>query len=119
MRWQSGFFETGLGAGDVVGDPAIDEQALLEIVEHIAGAGVIIARLADAADIHGVAFPGIQECEFFAWLERAAGVGFGIFLPYQWHVSMAIEADECRLRGKVGLGFGFLLVVVELGRFVE
>ena len=119
MRWQPSLFETSLGAGDVVGDPAIDEQASLEIVEHIAGAGVIITGLADAADIHGVAFPGIQECGFFGWLERAAGVGFGIFLPYQRHVRVAIEADEGRLRGKVGLGFRFLFDVVELGGLVE
>ena len=119
MGWQAGLFETGLGAGDVVGDPAIDEQALLEIVEHIAGPGVIITGLADAADIHGVAFLGIQECGFFRGLDMAASEGFGIFLPNQRHMSVAIEADECGLCGKVGLGFRLVSVVVELGGLVE
>jgi len=119
VRWQSGFFETGLGAGDVIGNPAVDEQTLLEVVEHIAGPRIIITGLADAADIHGVAFLGIQECGFFGWLERAAGVCFGIFLPNQWHVRVAIEADECGLCGKVRLGLRFLFDVVELGGLVE
>lgn len=41
---ESGFFEAGLGAGDVVGHAAVEEEALFVIVEHIAGAGVVIAR---------------------------------------------------------------------------
>ena len=81
VRWQSGFFETGLGAGDVVSDPAVDEQTLLEVVEHIAGPRIIITGLANAADVHRVAFLGIEACGFFRWLEKATSEGFGIFLP--------------------------------------
>jgi hypothetical protein len=49
---EAGFFETGLGAWDVIGNTAVDEEALLKVVEHIAGPGIIITRLSDAADIH-------------------------------------------------------------------
>jgi len=80
-RWEAGFFETGLGEGYVIGNTAVDEEALLEVVEHIAGPGIIITRLSDAADIHRVAFLGFEACGFFRWLEKAAGEGFGIFLP--------------------------------------
>ena len=62
---EAGFFETGLGAGDVIGNTAMDEEALLEVVEHIAGPGMIITGLADAADIHRVAFLGFEACGFF------------------------------------------------------
>jgi hypothetical protein len=62
---EAGFFETGSGAGDVIGNAAVDEQALLEVVEHIAGQGIIITGLADAADIHRVAFLGFEACGFF------------------------------------------------------
>ena len=80
-RGETGFFETGLGEGYVIGNTAMDEEALLEIVEHIAGPGVIITGLANAADIHRVAFLGFEACGFFRWLEKATGEGFGIFLP--------------------------------------
>ncbi len=78
---QAGFLESGLGAGDVIGNTAMDEEALLEVVEHIAGPGIIIAGLANAADIHRVAFLGFEASEFFRWLEKATSEGFGIFLP--------------------------------------
>ena len=64
-RGETGFFETGLGASDVIGNTAMDEEALLEVVEHIAGPGVIITGLANAADIHRVAFLGFEACGFF------------------------------------------------------
>jgi len=51
-RGEAGFFETGLGAWDVIGNTAVDEQTLLKVVEHIAGPGIIITGLADAADIY-------------------------------------------------------------------
>ena len=78
---EAGFFETGSGAGDVIGNTAMDEEVLLEIVEHIAGPGVIITGLANAADIHRVAFLGFEACGFFRWLKKATSEGFGIFLP--------------------------------------
>ena len=59
----------------------MDKQALLEIVEHITGPGVIITGLADAADIHRVAFLGFEACGFFRGLEKATSEGFGIFFP--------------------------------------
>ena len=62
---EAGFFETGLGVRDVIGNTAMDEEALLEVVEHIAGPGIIITGLADAADIHRVAFLGFEACGFF------------------------------------------------------
>jgi hypothetical protein len=62
---EAGFFETGSGAGDVIGNAAMDEEALLEVVEHIAGPGIIITGLANAADIHRVAFLGFEACGFF------------------------------------------------------
>jgi hypothetical protein len=80
-RGETSFFETGSGAGDVVGHAAMDEQTLLKVVEHIAGPGVIITGLANAADIHRVAFLGIEACGFFRWLKKATSEGFGIFLP--------------------------------------
>ena len=62
---EASFFETGLGASDVIGNTAMDEEALLEVVEHIAGPGIIITGLADAADIHRVAFLSFEACGFF------------------------------------------------------
>ena len=62
---EAGFFETGSGAGDVIGNTAMDEEALLEVVEHIAGPGIIITGLANAADIHRVAFLGFEAFGFF------------------------------------------------------
>ena len=62
---EAGFFETGSGASDVIGNTAMDEEALLEVVEHIAGPGIIITGLANAADIHRVAFLGFEACGFF------------------------------------------------------
>ncbi len=59
----------------------MDKQALLKVVEHIAGPGIIITGLADAADIHRVAILGVEQGGFFRWLERATSEGFGIFLP--------------------------------------
>ena len=59
----------------------MDEQALLEVVEHIACMGIIITRLADAADIHRVALLGFEACGFFRGLEKATSEGFGIFFP--------------------------------------
>lgn len=117
-RGETGFFETGLGARDFVGNTAMHEEALLEVVEHIAGPG-IITGLANAADIHRVAFLGFEACGFFRWLEMATSEGFGIFLPDRGNMRVAIEADECGLRGKVGLGFRVVLDVVELGWFIE
>ena len=78
---EAGFFETGSGAGDVIGNTAMDEESLLEVVEHIACLGIIITGLANAADIHRVAFLGFEACGFFRWLEKATSEGFGIFLP--------------------------------------
>jgi hypothetical protein len=62
---EAGFFETGLGEGYVIGNTAMDEEALLEVVEHIAGPGIIITGLANAADIHRIAFLGFEACGFF------------------------------------------------------
>ena len=62
---EAGFFETGSGAGDIIGNTAMDEEALLEVVEHIAGPGVIITGLANAADIHRVAFLSFEASGFF------------------------------------------------------
>ena len=62
---EAGFFETGSGARDVIGNTAMDEEALHEVVEHIAGPGIIITGLANAADIHRVAFLGFEACGFF------------------------------------------------------
>ena len=59
----------------------MDEESLLEVVEHIACLGIIITGLANAADIHRVAFLGFEACGFFRWLKKATGEGFGIFLP--------------------------------------
>ena len=62
---KSGFFETARGDGDVIGDTTMDEEALLEVIEHIAGPGIIITGMSDAADIHRVAFLGFEACGFF------------------------------------------------------
>ena len=35
-------------------------------------------ELANAADIHRVAFLGFKACGFFRWLKKATGEGFGI-----------------------------------------
>ena len=59
----------------------MDKQTLLKVIEHIACPGVIITRLADAADIHRVAFLGFEACGFFRGLEKATSEGFGIFFP--------------------------------------
>lgn len=59
----------------------MDEEALLEVVEHITVPGIIITGLANAADIHRIAFLGIEACGLFGWLEKATSEGFGIFLP--------------------------------------
>ena len=59
----------------------MDEEAFLVIVERVTGSVIVVAGLTDAADIDRVAFLGIEACGFFRWLEKAAGEGFGIFLP--------------------------------------
>ena len=116
---ETGFFEAGLSAGDVVGHVAMDEEALLEIVEHVAGARVVITRLADAADVDRVALLGVEEGGFFGWFDLVAGEVFWIFFPDAGDVGVAVEADERGLRGEVGFGFRVVVDVVELGRFVE
>ena len=75
---QAGFFKTGLGAGDVVGNAAVKQEVLLVIVEHVAGAGVVVAGLSDAADIHRIAFFLIEADRCFSGLQASAGGGFWI-----------------------------------------
>ena len=79
--WQAGFFESGFGSGNVVGHAAVDEALLLEVVEHVTGTGVFIARLTHAADIHGVALRGVELGGRFRGVVATAGEGLGVFLP--------------------------------------
>ena len=117
--WQSGFFEAGFSSGNVVGHAAVDEALLLEVVEHITGAGVFIAGLADATDIHAVALRGVELGGNISRLIATAGEGLGVFLPDCGDVGMAVEADECGLGGEVGFGLYLVVDVVEAGGFVE
>ena len=92
---------------------------LLVIVEHVAGAGVVIAGLADAADIDGIALPGIEADGFFRGLQASALESLGIHFPDSGNMGVAVEADECCLCGKMSDGFCFIVDVVELRGFME
>ena len=97
----------------------MDEETLLEIVEDVARARVVITRLTDAADVDRVALLGVEVGGFFGCFDLVAGEGFWIFFPDAGDVGVAVETDERGLRGEVGLGFRVVNDVVELGRFVE
>ena len=92
---------------------------MLVIVEHVAGAGVVIAGLADAADIDGIALPGIEADRFFRGLQATAGESFWIHFPDSGNMGVAVEADECCLCSKMSGGFRFIVDVVELRGFME
>jgi len=92
---------------------------LLVIVEHVAGAGVVIAGLADAADIYGIALLGIEADRFFRGLQASAGESFWIHFPDSGNMGVAVEADEGGLCGKMSGGFRFIVDVVELWGFME
>lgn len=90
---------------------------MLVIVEHVAGAGVVIAGLADAADIDGIALPRIEVDRFFSGLQASAGESFWIVFPDGGNMGVAVEADECGLGGE--MGFRFIVDVVELRGVME
>ena len=95
----------------------MDEEAFLVIVERVTGTVIVVAGLADAADIDRVAFLGIELEGLLVWLEATTGVL--VFFPDGGDVRVAVEADERGLRGKVGFGVRVVVNVVELRGFVE
>ena len=97
----------------------MDEEAFLVIVERVAGTVIVVAGLADAADIDGIALPGIEADRFFNGLQASAGESFWIHFPDSGNMGVAVEADERGLRGKVGFGVRVVVDVVELRWFVE
>ena len=57
---ETGFFEARLGPFDVVGHTAEFHAVGAGVVDDVAGAGIFVAGLADAADADGVAAIGIE-----------------------------------------------------------
>ena len=117
VGWEACLLKTLLRSGNVVGDAAVDEEAFLVIVESVTGTVIVVAGLADAADIDRVAFLGIELDGLRVWLEATTGVL--VFFPDRGDVRVTVEADERGLRGKVGFGVRVVGDVVELRGFVE
>jgi len=115
---KSGLFESGPSAGEVVWNPAMQEDAILEIVEHVAGARILIPWLAHAADIDRVALGGVEAHGLVAVLESQASGRFG-FLPDRRDMGVAIETDEGGLLAEMRCCFLWGIDVVKFRWLVE
>lgn len=87
------------------------------MVDHIAGAGVVVAGLPDTADADGVAAIGIQRDWVFT--RRVAGDLFSALLPDSRDVGVTVEADWRGLLGKVLLRQALVDDVAEGRWFME
>ena len=115
---KSGLFESGPSAGEVVWNPARQEDAILEIVEHVAGARIVIPWLAHAADIDRVALGGVEAHGLIGGMESLA-IGRRGFLPDRRDMGMAIETDEGGLLAEMCCRFLWGIDVVKFRWLVE
>ena len=115
---QACLFESGPSAGEVVRNPAMQEDAILEIVEHVAGARIVIPWLAHAADIDRVALGGVEAHGLIGGVESLA-IGRRGFLPDRRDMGVAIESDECGLLAEMRCRFLWGIDVVKFRWLVE
>ena len=115
---KSGIFESGPSAGEVIWNPAMQEDAILEIVEHVAGAPILIPWLAHAADIDRVALGGVEVHGLIGGVESLA-IGRCGFLPDRRDMSVAIETDEGGLLAEMRCCFLWGIDVMEFRLLVE
>lgn len=80
-----------MGFFDVVGNAAKLHAVGSRMIDHITGAGIVVARLPDATDADGVAAIGIQGYGIFAG--GVAGELFALLLPDGRDVRVSVEAD--------------------------
>ena len=115
---KSGLFESGPSAGEVVWNPAMQEDAILEIVEHVAGARILIPGLTHAADIDRVALGGVEAHGLIGGVESLA-IGMRGFLPDRRDMGVAIETDEGGLLAEMRCCFLWGIDVVKFRWLVE
>ena len=115
---KSGLFESGPSAGEVVWNPARQEDAILEIVEHVARTRIVIPWLAHAADIDRVALGGVEAHGLIGGVESLA-IGRRGFLPDRRDMGVAIETDEGGLLAEMCCGFLRGIDVVKFRWLVE
>src|ERR1039458_10898123 len=96
---QAGGADFFLGGGDVVIEPAKFNGSGVHVVNDIGGLGVVVARLADGADVDEILFGRIN----FKFGIGAAADG-GVAHEGDGHVGVAEEADLGVLLGKAGGG---------------
>ena len=96
----------------------MQEDAILEIVEHVAGARILIPWLAHAADIDRVALGGVEAHGLIGGMESLAIRRRG-FLPDRWDMGVAIETDEGGLLAEMRCCFLWGIDVVKFRWLVE
>ena len=96
----------------------MQEDAILEIVEHVAGAGILIPWLAHAADIDRVALGGVEAHGLIGGVESLA-IGRRGFLPDRRDMGVAIETDEGGLLAEMRCCFLWGIDVVKFRWLVE
>ncbi len=88
---KSGFEETCLGFFDVVGDAAELHAVGSRMIDDVAGAGIVVAGLPDAADADGIAAVRIQGDRTFARFLH--GDPFAFLSPDGGDVGVTVEAE--------------------------
>ena len=114
---QAGGSDLVCGNGNIVGDPAECYRLGIGVVDAVGGAGIIVARLADASGIYDHA--SLNADGFFE-VELVAGAGAAVALEKNHrHVGMPNEAERLFHRLETGESIVHRFYVVELVGVVE